>query len=208
MKKIVTLRSSFPSVDTSWKDKTPIISTETVRMVTNLSKTFLQIQSVFIISNQKQMIFVLRRPWSSEKKSVILKSPSKTFTQNGKAISDYMYLLEPYVIFFYSSLWYQLIGTKRNPWVAKTLQSPIIQSSDTSTLLFTLELCHKSIGTFQRVIKNFSSNSIIFHSSHSKEMILVFRKTGSTDKKLLNFKRPSKTFTQDAKPKSNYIYPL
>ena len=53
MKKIVTLRSSFPSVDTSWKDKTPIISTETVRMVTNLSKTFLQIQSIFIVSNQK-----------------------------------------------------------------------------------------------------------------------------------------------------------
>ena len=53
MKKIVTLRSSLPSVDTSWKDKTPIISTETVRMVTNLSKTFLQIQSIFIVSNQK-----------------------------------------------------------------------------------------------------------------------------------------------------------
>ena len=53
MKKSLTLKSSFSSIDTSWKDKTPIISTETVRMVTNLSKTFLQIQSIFIVSNQK-----------------------------------------------------------------------------------------------------------------------------------------------------------
>ena len=53
MKKLLNLQSSFPSIDTSWKDKTPIISTETVRMVTNLSKTFLQIQSIFIVSNQK-----------------------------------------------------------------------------------------------------------------------------------------------------------
>ena len=40
MKKILNLNSGFSSVDTSWKDKTPIISTETVRMVTNLSKLF------------------------------------------------------------------------------------------------------------------------------------------------------------------------
>ena len=53
MRKLLNLQSSFPSIDTSWKDKTPIISTETVRMVTNLSKTFLQIQSIFIVSNQK-----------------------------------------------------------------------------------------------------------------------------------------------------------
>ena len=61
MKKLLNLQSSFPSIDTSWKDKTPIISTETVRMVKNLSKTFLQNQSYFIVSNQKQMIFVLKR---------------------------------------------------------------------------------------------------------------------------------------------------
>ena len=47
---------------TNWKDKTPITSTETVRMVTNLSKPFPQIESIFIVSNQKQMIFVSRRP--------------------------------------------------------------------------------------------------------------------------------------------------
>ena len=68
MKKLLNLDSGFSSIDTSWKDKAPIISTEKVRMVTNLLKTFLQIQSIFIVSNQKQMIFVLRRPWSREKK--------------------------------------------------------------------------------------------------------------------------------------------
>ena len=67
MKKLLNLQSSFSSIDTSWKDKTSIISTETVIMVTNLPKTFLQIQSIFIVSNQKQMIFILRRPWSRER---------------------------------------------------------------------------------------------------------------------------------------------
>ena len=88
MKKPLKLQSSFSSIDTSWKDKTPVISTQTVRMVTNLSKTFLQSQSIFIISNRKEMIFFLRRPWSREKKLLIFKSSSKTFTQNTKAISN------------------------------------------------------------------------------------------------------------------------
>ena len=87
MKKLLNLQSSFSNIDTSWTDKTPIISTETDRMVTNLSKNFLQIQLIFIVSNQKQMIFVLRRLWSREKKLLMFKSPSKTFTQNTKAIS-------------------------------------------------------------------------------------------------------------------------
>ena len=62
MKKLLNLQSSFPSIDTTWKDKTPIILTEIVRIVTNVSKTFLQIKSIFIVSNQKLMIFILRRP--------------------------------------------------------------------------------------------------------------------------------------------------
>ena len=154
MKKLLNLQTNFPSIDTSWRDKTPIISTEKVRMVTNLSKTFLQIQSIVLVSNQKQTIFVLRRPWSSEKKLLIFKMSSKTFTQNTKAISNYIYLLQPSVISLLPSLWYQLISTKRNPWVATNSKSPIIYSSGTSTLLLTLELCQKSLGTFQRVIKN------------------------------------------------------
>ena len=61
----------------TWKNKTCMISRETFRIVINLSKTFLQIQSIFIVSNQKQMIFVLRRPWSSEKKLLISKGLAK-----------------------------------------------------------------------------------------------------------------------------------
>ena len=126
MKKLLHLQWSFSSIDSSWKDKTPMMLTERVRMVTNVSKTFLQIKSFFIISNKKQMIFVLRRPWSSKKKLVIFKRSSKTFTENTKAISNYIYLLWPSAISFHPSLWYQLIGTKRNPWVAKNLQSPFL----------------------------------------------------------------------------------
>ena len=77
MKELLNLQSSFSSIYTSWKDKTPIISTETVRMVMNISTPFLQIQSIFIASKEKQMIFVLRRPWSSEKKLLISKGLAK-----------------------------------------------------------------------------------------------------------------------------------
>ena len=148
MKKLLNLQSSFSNIDTSWTDKTPIISTETDRMVTNLSKIFLQIQLIFIVSNQKQMIFVFRRTWSLEKKLLIYKSSSNNFPQNKKAISNYIYLLQLSVISFHSSLWYQLIGTNRNPCVAGNLQRPIVYSNDTSTLLLTLELSYKTLGIF------------------------------------------------------------
>ena len=39
-------------------------------------------------------------------------------------------------------------------------------------------------------------------------MIFLLVKTGSRERKLLNFKRSSKTFTQDTKAISNYIYLL
>ena len=44
-KKLSNLESSFLIIDTSWKNKNLIISTQTFRIVTNLSKTFLQTQS-------------------------------------------------------------------------------------------------------------------------------------------------------------------
>ena len=52
--KLLNLQKSFPSIYSNWKDKTPIISTETVRMVTNISTSFLQIQSIFIASKKKK----------------------------------------------------------------------------------------------------------------------------------------------------------
>ena len=57
VKKLSNLESSFLIIDTSWKNKTPKISTKTFRMVIYLSKTFLEIQSFFIVWNEKQMIF-------------------------------------------------------------------------------------------------------------------------------------------------------
>ena len=62
-------------------------------MVINLSKTFLETQSFFIVSNQKQMIFVLTGTGSRERKLLNFKTSSKTFTENTKAISNYIYLL-------------------------------------------------------------------------------------------------------------------
>ena len=142
MKKLLNLESNFSSVDSSWKGKTSIISTETVRMVTNISKTFLQIQSIFIALDVKQINLQLWRTWSREKKFLTFRSSSKTFTQRTKSISKYWHH------------WYQLIGTKGNHCVAVSFQTPILHLNNTSTLLLTLALCFKPLGVFQSIIKN------------------------------------------------------
>ena len=88
VKKLSNLESSFLIIDTSWKNKTPIISTKTFRMVINLSKKFFQTQSFFIVGNEKQMIFLLGKTGSRERKLLNFKRSSKTFTQDTKAISN------------------------------------------------------------------------------------------------------------------------
>ena len=57
-------------------------------MVINLSKNFLQTHSIFIVSNEKQMIFLLGKTGSRERKLLNFKRSSKTFTQDTKAISN------------------------------------------------------------------------------------------------------------------------
>ena len=116
--------------------------------------------------NQKQMIFVLGRPWSRENKLLIFKRSSKTFTQNTKSISNYIhqYIGSKYIQSISSvtpcdssslnPLRYQLIGTKRKPWLAVNFQSPIIYSNDTSALPLTFQSCYKPLGILQSVIKN------------------------------------------------------
>ena len=93
LKKLSNLESSFLIIDTSWKNKTLIISAQTFRMVINLSKKFLETQKFFIAWNKKQMIFLLGKTGSRERKLLNLKTSSKTFTQNTKAISNYIYVL-------------------------------------------------------------------------------------------------------------------
>ena len=154
MKKLPNLESTFSKSDTNWKNKTPIILTETLRMVIYLSRNFLQTQSFFIVSNQKQMLFVLGKTGSRETKLLNFKRSSKTFTQHAKAISNYIYLLYHSEICFHSTLLYQPIRTNRNPWAAVYFQSTINYSNDTFTLPFTLQLCYKPLGILQRVIKN------------------------------------------------------
>ena len=59
VKKLLNLESSFLITDTSWKNKTAIILTETFIIVINLSKTCLQAQSFFIVWNEKQIFAFL-----------------------------------------------------------------------------------------------------------------------------------------------------
>ena len=73
VKKLSYLESSFSNSDTCWKNKTCIISTKTLRIEIYLSKTFLQTQSFFIVWNQKQMIFVLEKTGSKDRKLLNLK---------------------------------------------------------------------------------------------------------------------------------------
>ena len=63
------------------------------RMVINLSKTFLQTQSFFIVCNQNQMLFVLAKTGSRERKFPNFKRSSKSFTQDTKPILNYIYPL-------------------------------------------------------------------------------------------------------------------
>ena len=62
---------SFANTDYTWKNKTGRISTEIFRIVTSFSKIFLQIQSFFIVWNQKQMIFILAKTGSRKIDSLI-----------------------------------------------------------------------------------------------------------------------------------------
>ena len=139
MKKLLNLQSGFPNIDTSWKDKTPIILPEIVRMVTNVSKNFLQIKWFFTVSNQKQMIY--------RKEVAYIHPEHKTYIKlqiSSVTVCD-LFSFIPLIHF---------VSTKRNPWLEKNVQSPIIYLSDTSTMFLPLELCYKSTGTLHRLIKN------------------------------------------------------
>ena len=134
MKKLLNFQWSFLDIDIRSKNKTPIIFTERFGTVINLWKNFLQTESFLIVWNEKQTIFVLGGTGSTEGKLLHFKSSTKNYTEDTKAISNYIYLLQHSVICFDSSIWYQLISTKRNPWVALHFQSTINYSHDTSTL--------------------------------------------------------------------------
>ena len=87
VKKLSNLEWSFLIIDSSWKNKTSIISTRTFRMVINLSKNCLQTQSFFIVWNKKQMIFLVVKTGCRERKLLNFKRSSKTFTDDTIPIS-------------------------------------------------------------------------------------------------------------------------
>ena len=90
--KLSKLESSFSIIDTSWKNKTPIILTQTFRKVIHLSKHFPQTQLFFMVWDKKQ-IFVLRKTEPRERKLLNFKRCGKTFTPNKKATPNYILLL-------------------------------------------------------------------------------------------------------------------
>ena len=77
MKKLLNLEWRFSNIDNTWKNKTCIILTETFIIVINLSKTFLQTQSFFIVWNQKQMTFILGKRGSGKRSCLKSKGLTK-----------------------------------------------------------------------------------------------------------------------------------
>ena len=133
VKKLSNLESSFLIIDTSWKNKTPKIPTKTFRMVIYLSKTFLEIQPFFIVWHEKQMIFALLGTGSQKGRCLTAQGLAKLLPRIQK-LYQIKYIFCNSVICFQSTLWYQLIGTKRNPWVTVCWESPTNYSHKTSTL--------------------------------------------------------------------------
>ena len=74
-----------------------------------------------------------------------------------------------------SILWYQLNGTKKNPWVEVYVLSPINYSNDTATLRLTLQLCYKPLGILQRVIKVHILNESVVKVFLSLQWIKTFK---------------------------------
>ena len=79
VKKLLNLEWSLSIIYSSWKNKTPRISSEILWMVINLSNNFLQNPLFFIVWNQKQILFILRKIGSRETKLLNFKRSSKSF---------------------------------------------------------------------------------------------------------------------------------
>ena len=79
MKKLSNLEWSFSNIDNTWKNKTCVLLTKRFRIVINLSKTCLQIQSFFIVWNQKQMVFVLGETGSGKRSCLKSKVLARLF---------------------------------------------------------------------------------------------------------------------------------
>ena len=77
MKKTLNIEWSFLNIDNTWTNKTCIISTQTLRIVINLSKTFLQTQSFFIVYNHKHLTFILGKTGSGKTNWLSSKGLSK-----------------------------------------------------------------------------------------------------------------------------------
>ena len=74
---IGNLEWSFSNIDHIWKNKACIISTQIFRIVIYLPKTFLATQSLFIVWNQKQMIYILVKTGSGKRNWLTSKDLAK-----------------------------------------------------------------------------------------------------------------------------------
>ena len=143
MKKLLDLESSFSNTDTSWTKKFLLISNETFKMVIYVWRTFLQSQSFFIVSNQNQMIFILGRTGWREGKLLKFKKSSKTFTQDTKAKSNYIYFLLHFVICFNSTLT-NLLAPRGNVGFQCICRAQLV-----------MQLCYKPLGSIKVLLMYF-----------------------------------------------------
>ena len=136
VKKLWNLESRFSNSDTSWKNNTSIILVETLRMVIYLSKYLLKTH--FSLFEIKKKWFLSEKKQGQGKGSCLtLKSLAKLSPRIQK-LYHITHIFCNTVICLCPILWYQVNGTKRNPWVAVYLQNSINYSNDTSILPLTL----------------------------------------------------------------------
>ena len=136
---------SFLINDTSWKNKTLILSTKTFKMMINFSNVFLQTQSFFIVWIQKQM------KWKEVTK---LQKVEQKFYPECKS---YIKLHIAAVILHHLFSLNPLIATychQEESLGLSVFAEPKILFTQQSTLPLTLQLCYKPLGILQRVIKN------------------------------------------------------
>ena len=136
MRKYSNLESRFSNIDTTWKSKTAIIAFETITTLTNFSKNYLQSQSFFAVSNQKQIIFILGGTGSSECSCFNWKRLAKFFPTTKKLYQIPYILCNPLWYLFVQSSDTNLLAERQNLGLQCIYRAQlIIQKTDLHCLL-------------------------------------------------------------------------
>ena len=144
MKKLSNLESSFLINDTSWKNKTLILSTKTFKMMINLSNAYLQTQS-FIVWIQKQIKGKEVTKLQKVEQKFYPECKSYIKLHIAAVILHHLFSLNPLIPAYCHQE--ELLGLS-------VFAEYFYYSHNISTLPLTLQLCYKTLGILQRVVKN------------------------------------------------------